>query len=164
MCNGEWVAGNRGTGQVPNMNRQCSLRIQQKWKCQQAQWMEQESTVVLNDVNGKLLLPSGPEGRHTLPRHNHFQLCIPLFSIVVKGWTLSALFPGDTTLVWLWLAHPPTTCTETGGALGHSDGEEGQRCLQPYCRKADFAWSLSSPCVCHVRDHPLRRLTDGVLG
>lgn len=72
--------------------------MQQKWKCQQMQWMEQESAVVLNNVNGKRLLPSDLERRCTFPRHNHLQLCIPFFSIVVKGWTLSACSPG--TLPW----------------------------------------------------------------
>lgn len=147
MCNGEWVAGNRGTGQFPNMNRQGSLRKQQKWKCQQTQWMEQESVIVLNNVNGKLLLPSDSEGRCAFPRSNRFQLCVPLFSIVVKRQTLSALFPGDTTLVWLQLDHLSITCTDAVGALGHGDKEEGHGCLRPYCREAcgpDFACSLPS--------------------
>ena len=115
--------------------------------------MEQEFAVVLNNVNGKLLLPSDSEGRCTFPRCNDFQLCIPVFSIVVKRRTLSALFSGDTTLVWLWLDHPSITCTEAVGALGHGDKDEGEGCLRPYCREAhgaDFACSLPSPCVCCV--------------
>lgn len=80
------------------------------------------------------------------------------FPFMVETWTLSALFLGDPTLVWLCLDHPSITCTGAGSALGHSDKEEGQGCLKAPCRGArgaGFTWSLPSPCVCHVRDHPL---------
>lgn len=90
-----------------------------------------------------------------------YPLC---FSFVVETWTLSTLFPGDPTLVWLCLDHQSITCTGAGRALGHGDKEEGQGYLKSSCREAhgaDFTWSLPSPCVCLVRGQSSEK-TDGL--
>lgn len=170
MCFGEWVTDKSGTGSVLNMNGQGSLIMQQKWKCQwkcqQTQRMEQESAVVLNNVSGKLLLPS--EGMSTFPTCNHAEPCIPYSfpswwkdepsqpcSLGTLPWSDSVLST-HTSLALELGVHWGTVIKKNGkGASNHLAGRPVGLILLGIFLPPVFAKSGG---------HPLRRLMGCMLG
>lgn len=126
--------------------------------------MEQDPAVVINKVNGKLLLPS--EGMRIFPRCNHIELCIPYTFPV--SWKHESSQPCSLgTYRSLTVSWPPITFTGAGSALGMVIKRKGKGVSNHLSGRPMGLILLGlflSPIFALSGDHPLRRVMNCMLG